>query len=209
VTLRPVFFVVADKDMEQMFRGFLGRKNAHLSLGCGEFDVGTSDLVAAPHHDPGLYTRASDYARPPRSSHRNLVIALDAEWEGSPGARKIEQQIRASCVDVGWSPGNVCVVVLDPEIETWIWQDNQHVEQALAHRGPPSLRQDLEASGDWPTGAAKPRRPKEVLEAVLRKNRIPRSSALYRRIAERVSIKHCVDPGLATLVEALRRWFPP
>jgi hypothetical protein len=210
MTLRPVMFIVADKNMEYMFRGFLERPNAHLSLACGAFDFQPAhDLISAPDHDPGLYAKAGGYARGASRSHARLVIALDAEWEGSPGAVKIATHVGRECQQVGWDPEHVCAVVIDPEIENWVWQDNPNVQAAVGHQGPKTLRRLLAEDGTWPEDASKPHRPKETLEAVLRRNRVPRSSGLYRKIAGRVTVKGCTDPAFRSLVAAMQRWFPP
>jgi hypothetical protein len=132
---------------------------------------------------------------------------IDAEWAGSPGAARIRAHIVDGCERSGWVRNDVVAVVLDPELETWIWQDSPIVESVVGYSGS-SLRQELASSGAWPLASAKPPRPKEALEAQLRRNRIPRSSALYRQIAERISVKGCVDPAFAELRTALQRWFP-
>ena len=207
---RPIKFIVADKNIEFTFRGFLERDAFHQSLRCGAFEFRSDQdlLVAVGKNDPGLYAQAGQYASGARATHDHLVIALDADWHGSPGAAAIRTGIQAACERETWPREDVCVVVLDPEIEEWIWQDNPNVERAVGHRGPTNLRADLATSGDWPLTSPKPPRPKEVLEQVVRKNREPRSSALYRRIAAQVSVGKCVSPSFHHLLEALRRWYP-
>jgi hypothetical protein len=131
---------------------------------------------------------------------------LDTAWEGSPGARAIADGI------AGNLKGRWCeyaVVVIDPELEAWIWQDNPHVSRGLGHtNAQQSLRALLAASGEWPNGHDKPPRPKEVVERVLRSNRIPRSAAIYRQIAGRVSVNACTDQAFQALIQTLRGWFP-
>jgi len=132
---------------------------------------------------------------------------IDAEWTGSPGAAEIRTHIVERCVRSGWPANDIVAVVADPELETWIWQDSPIVESVVGYSGP-SLRQELASSGAWPLTSTKPLRPKETLEAELRRNRIPRSSALYRKVAEKISVKNFVDPAFVDLRAALQRWFP-
>jgi hypothetical protein len=207
--MRDCFFIVADSNMEHALRGMLARERFDLALQCGRFafDPRLDILVAVGDNDPGLLQRIESYVRPPRASHSHVVVMIDAEWTGSPGAPAIRSQILEGCTRSGWPERDVVAAVIDPELETWIWQDSPIVEAALGYSGP-SLRQALASSGAWPTGSTKPPRPKETLEAELRRRRIPRSSALYRRIMERISIKHCVDPAFVELRSALQRWFP-
>jgi len=208
--MRDCFFIVADANMEYTLRGMLSRERFDLTLQCGlfAFDARLDLLVAVGDNDPGLFQRIESYVRPVRASHSYLVVMIDAEWAGSPGAAQIRTHIVEGCVRSGWSENDVVAVVMDPELETWMWQDSPIVESVVGHSGP-SLRQHLAASGAWPLTSAKPLRPKETLEAELRRNRIPRIvGTLYRKVAERVSVKSCVDPAFAELQAALRRWFP-
>jgi hypothetical protein len=202
-------FVVADANMEYTLRGVFSRDRYDLTLQCGAFAFDARlDLVRATgDNDPALYQRIESYARPARSSHSHLVVMIDAEWTGSPGAPRIREHIEERCARCGWSADAVVAIVLDPELEAWIWQDSPIIETALGYKGS-SLRKDLATSGAWPEASPKPPRPKETLEAELRHNRIPRSSALYRQVAAQISVKGCVDPAFGRLQTALRRWFP-
>lgn len=51
-------------------------------------------------------------------------------------------------------------------------------------------------------------RPKEALEAALSRIKLPRSSAIYRRIADRASMRRCTDPAFHRFRLALASWFP-
>lgn len=207
--MRDCYFIVADSNMEFAVRGMLSRQRYELTLSCGPFDFDPEQdlLRAVGDNDPGLYSRIGDLARPVRGKHAHLVVMLDAEWAGSPGAAKIRMDVVEACTRSGWSATDVAAVVIDPELENWIWQDNPIVERVVGHARP-SLRSELAVSGDWPPDSPKPPRPKETLEAVLRRNRVPRSSALYREITRQVSLKGCSDPAFLDLRGALQRWFP-
>lgn len=50
--------------------------------------------------------------------------------------------------------------------------------------------------------------PKEALERVLRESRLPRSSAIYGRLARRVSLRRCEEESFQRFCERLRFWFP-
>ncbi|MFB3133348.1 MAG: hypothetical protein ACE10K_12585, partial [Rhodothermales bacterium] len=53
----------------------------------------------------------------------------------------------------------------------------------------------------------KPQRPKEAVEAVLRATDTPRSSSLYRQLAQKVSLNRCDDPAFLKLKSTLQEWF--
>lgn len=44
---------------------------------------------------------------------------------------------------------------------------------------------------------------RELMESLLREKHIPRSSSLYRQLAEKVSLKHCHDRAFNKLRETL------
>jgi hypothetical protein len=110
--MRDCVFLVADKNMEAAFRGFLGRSQFHQSLGCGVFDFDKNqDLLVSGEHDPGVYTRAHEFLRSYQKTHRHAVVALDEAWDGSPKALRIEQKIRQDLELSGWEAERVEVVV--------------------------------------------------------------------------------------------------
>jgi hypothetical protein len=198
-------FLVADSQIAAMLKGFLGRSQCHRSLGCGPFAFEPAlDLVVDPTRDPGVYTRGFEVLATYTGSHRRAVVVLDAAWEGSPGADRIRAKITED-LKVRWK--EYLVVVLDPELEAWIWQDNQHVATALGVQSFSALRDDLEAAEFWRAGEPKPFKPKEAVEYALRRARIPRSSAVYQQIASRVSTRDCIDPAFRSLCDGLQAWF--
>lgn len=205
--MRDCIFLVADSTIQAMLKGFLGREGCHFSLGCAPFQFDAArDVIVDPTRDPGVYTRGHELLSVFTKTHRRAIVILDADWEGSPGADVIRSKIEDNLRSV-WS--EYMVVVLDPEIEAWIWQDNHHVVTALGAENYATLRQDIEAKGFWSPGAIKPHRPKEAVEFALKRAKIPQSAALYGRIAGKVSIAACEDLALRHLKEGLMRWFEP
>lgn len=209
---RPCVILVADSNMAAAFRGYLTRGQWHLSLGCAPFDfnpdVGRDLLVDEVGNDPGVYARAHELLRPYLNTHERVLVALDCEWDGSPGKQAIIDDISTRLVRSGWHTETVKVIAIEPELENWLWQDNPLVAQALRYRSEPRLRTLLAQQGLWPEGEAKPPRPKETVEWVLRQTRQPRSSAIYEELAGRVSIKGCTDAAFMELHATLQSWFP-
>jgi hypothetical protein len=72
----------------------------------------------------------------------------------------------------------------------------------------PPLRQWLTAQGYLQEKEVKPQRPKEAMEKALRLAGKKRSSAIYARLARKVSLSRCVDPAFVKLRETLQSWFP-
>ena len=208
--MRDCVFLLADKNMEGAFTGFFMRDGFHLSLGIQHFTFDrTMDILVASGNDPDIYTRAHELLRSYRRTHRFAVVVLDNAWEGSPGVEMIQNTVQENMISSGWHRRRFEVVVIDPELEAWIWQDSQHVASAFRFTQRSSLRQWLGEQGLWNADAAKPADPKRAVEVTLRTSRLPRSSAIYRQITSRISVQGCTDSAFHRLSDALRRWFPP
>ena len=101
------------------------------------------------------------------------------------------------------------VIVLNPEIEVWVFAASPHVERCLGWpQEDRPLRQWLESQGLWQKGQAKPSDPRAALERALGKAKRARSSALYRALGQRVGTKNCADPAFVKFRDVLRGWFP-
>jgi phenylpyruvate tautomerase PptA (4-oxalocrotonate tautomerase family) len=212
IAKRPCVILVADSNMAATFRGYFKRDGWHLSLGCTPFEINTEvggDLIVDEGgNDPGVYTKGHELLRPYQHSHQRALVVLDCEWEGSPRKAAIVEHITARLVESGWAADAVKVIAIEPELENWLWQDKPQVAEVLRYKGEKSLRQHLADNNWWPVGEAKPPRPKEAAEWMLKQTRQPRSSAIYQKLAERISIKGCTDNAFAEMHAALRGWFP-
>jgi hypothetical protein len=210
--MRDCLFLVADKNMEGMFKGFFSRRNWHLSLGTAPFifDAKEDLKVAHGQNDSGLYTRANELLLECQAkNYRHVVVVIDVAWDAAPGVEKIEERLKGHFQSIGFPEDKACAVVIDPELENWVWQNNLHVCNALFYNDKfPVLREQLQKQGFWDKDRLKPQRPKEAVEWVLRKTRTPRSSSIYEKLASQVSLKHCQDGAFQHLLETLRCWFP-
>jgi len=130
--VRDCIFLLADLGMVAAFKGFFSRQSFYYALGTASFKIDPQlDIICdSAGNDPGVYTRAHELLRTYQSSHRYAVIVLDNAWEGSPGVEKIRANISANMELVGWQANRFVVIVIDPELEAWMWQDNPHVARA-------------------------------------------------------------------------------
>jgi hypothetical protein len=203
---------VADTDTAAVLRGYFGRPNWHQSIGCAKVeidtDIGRDLLVDEGGADPGVFTKAHELLRPFQKSHSNALVILDCEYEGSPGKEKIVGHITENLVRTGWTEKSVRVIAIEPELESWLWQDKPQISVALSYDRQPPLRQFLLEKGWWPADSPKPPRPKEAVQWVLELTRKPRSSAIYERIASGIAVKGCVDSSFCDLREIMQSWFP-
>src|SRR5215475_4807580 len=116
--MRDCIFLLADKNMEAAFTGFLTRYGFHLSLGIRRFAFDqTQDIIVASSSDPGVFQRAHELLRLYLHTHRFAVIVLDHAWDGSPDVELLEQTIKSNMLSSGWRTDRVVVIVIDPELE--------------------------------------------------------------------------------------------
>ena len=203
-TLRDLILLVADSNIEFTMKGLLSRPEA---LRIRQIDA---NVVRHPERDPGCLLRSPEFLRPFQNEYRHALVMLDREGsgQGSKSRQELERSLEEDLA-VSWDE-RAAAIVLDPELEIWLWSDSPEVDAVLGWQDRnPDLRSWLVQEGfaDEPTD--KPERPKEATEQALRIARKPRSSALYRRLAQKVSFRRCTDPAFEKLKRVLREWFPP
>ncbi|GMV60075.1 MAG: hypothetical protein AMXMBFR72_31680 [Betaproteobacteria bacterium] len=196
-------WLVADKNMEATVRGLLKRPAA---LAIRPIDCET---LVHPRRDPGCFHEASAMLAGYRDRARHALVLLDRAWEGAPeaSAAALESQLEATLardLGAGWASA----IVIDPELEAWVFAQSPHVDEALGWTGrQPKLREVLVQRNLWAPQAAKPSDPKKAVEHALRAVRKPRSSSIYRQLAERVTLQGCQDRAFQRLTMLLKEWF--
>jgi hypothetical protein len=188
--------------MEAAVRGFLGR---HQSIGIRPISF---EIFVHPGRDPACLLRAHDFLRAQSTRVERALVVLD--WKGcgsKENAPSLECEIENRLRSSGWSDRARAVVIV-PELEIWVWSDSPHVDKVLGWADKqPRLRDWLVIEGYSMQGASKPADPKAAMEAALHVARIPRSSAIYRRLAETVSIERCQDRAFLRLRQIVFDWF--
>jgi hypothetical protein len=100
-------------------------------------------------------------------------------------------------------------IVIDPELENWLWTDSPHVAEEIGWtRGISDLREWLHDAGFLAQGQSKPSDPKAAKQRVMQLTKKHSSAALFQAVAKRVSLQRCVDPAFRKLKATLRGWFP-
>ena len=204
---RDLLILVADRDMEYAIRGLLALPQ-RLRTGPYSYDVRRH-----PRRDAGCRTQAAEYLRPFVQGFRYAMVIFDLDGSGSHESRedtqrKVERRLSTS----GWK-GRSKAVVIDPELEAWVWASSSVVAEILGW-GPRyrELRSWLESQGLWPMSHPKPPDPKKavqraMLEARLRAQ-VRRSSTKFHDLGRRVSVRGCLDPAFGELRDTLQTWFP-
>lgn len=196
--------LVADRNMAATISGLLSRPES--------LDIATIEcrLETHPRRDPGCFHEGAEFLRGRHSEAARALVVLDHAWAGVPtnsGAELeslLEGQFARAGID-GWAGA----VVIEPELEAWVFSGSIHVAEALgwADRST-GLREALASEGLWPNNCHKPPDPKAAIEWALRRVRISRSSSIYRELASKVSTTNCTDRAFVRFRDLLQDWFP-
>ena len=202
---KDLVVLVADKDIDYGLRGLLSRPRA---LGIRPI---TFDTYIHHRRDPACAVDSHNFLRPFLHSFRHAVVVFDRIGSGREvlSADNLSGEVRLALETNGWN-GRAEVIVLDPELEIWVFSPSPHVEACLGWpRRLGGLRRWLEGQGLWAREDTKPNNSREALERALRKIGRPRSASLYQCLGRRVGLRACSDPALQKLRITLAEWFPP
>ena len=197
--------VVADKNIEAAISALLNTRKQSLKLVDFPFDI-----VVHPQRDPGCYNEGPAFLKGLMGDNDCYgLLIFDQDWQGNKNRTAIdtEAKVREQFRRIGIVE-RAEVVVIEPEIEAWIWNSSPHVCNELGWDGNyATLRHWLSEKDLWPDGELKPSDPKAAVEAVLLEKNIPRSSAIYRKLAQKVSLRRCQDAAFRRLTRFLSSKF--
>lgn len=198
--------LAADNQMQEALRGILSRPRA-LAIAPISFEV-----FSHPNKDPGCREKAHEFLRNFRSDYQYGLVLFDYEGCGashtstpSEISSDVESRLRRS----GWGDQARCIVI-DPELEVWVWNDSSEVDRCLGWEdASQGLRAWLRKEDQWPPDVSKPPKPKEAMEDALREAKLPHSSSIFRELAESVSLRGCEVESFQLFCQILQEWFPP
>jgi hypothetical protein len=196
--------LVSDKNMEFAIRGLLGRTE---SLGVRNVNF---DIFVHPEKDPGCLLKGHDFLRTFHRGYLHALVMFDHEGCGreDKSREELEQLVEDRLSHSGWDDRGAAII-LDPELENWVWTNSPHVEIVLGWQGrSPGLRDWLTAEGFFQTvPTSKPQQPKEAVEEALRVVKKPRSSSLYLQLAQSVTSTGCTDAAFLKFRQTISKWF--
>lgn len=201
---KDLIVLVADRDTEAMVNAMLLRAAA-LGINPPAFEIRRHN-----ERDCGCLNGGVEFLNLFLMTHRHALLIFDHDGCGreTEPSERIETMLEADLAAGGWND-RAAVIVIDPELETWVWGGSHHVDRETGWEGKtPGLREWI-ALRDFITPAqTKPARPKESLEAALREARKPRSSVLYDALGSKVSLAQCEDRAFKKFKSILKDWFP-
>ena len=197
---KDLVVLVADIQQQQTVATLLTERYPSLRIRDINFDIYTHS-----NRDPGVFHGAGSFLADLAGLYQHALVLIDAEW-GVLSAEEIEEKIQDDLNRNGWK-GRSAVVVIDPELEIWVWSSSRHVPELFGTDW--KMIKDLGLQTNyWQEDETKPSRPKELLEEVLRRNNKRRSAALYQQLAQKVGLSRCQDDSFRRFREILQGWFP-
>lgn len=200
---KDLLILVADKNMEYAIRGLLYR---NASFGMRPLSC---DVYVHPERDPGCFLKGHDFVRPFHRSYSYSIVMFDREGCGQESKTRdqLEAEVESRLSQAGWDR-RAAAIVIDPELENWVWSNSPHVEICLGWKGRvPRLRQWLVNEGFSAGLESKPMHPKKAVEQALRSVKKPRSSSLYLELAQNVTLEGCTDGAFLKFRQTISSWF--
>ncbi len=116
--------LVADKNMDDGLRGLLTRPKA---LGIREIEA---RIFVHPRRDPACVRESDAFLRPFAGRYSRALVMLDRHGSGREAlsAETLATEVRGRVALSGWDD-RVEVIVLDPELETWVFASSPQVER--------------------------------------------------------------------------------
>jgi hypothetical protein len=200
--MKDLVILTADKQARFALTGALGRPE---SLGIRPI---TCDFREHIGRDGGTRATGPEILalEHRRFTHALLVLDYEGCGEEHRPAAEIEAELDTR-LQKSWGE-NAKAIVIDPELDVWMWGSSNSLETVIQWSGEDEIRSWLGARNFAFDTNGKPLRPKESIEAALRHIGTPRSAALYRRVAESISLRQCTDPAFLRLRRQLEAWFP-
>jgi hypothetical protein len=197
--------LVADADTESVIHTLLEKRWAALNIRKIKFQI-----IRDTGRDPGVYKQADSILKAFLRSTRHTLVMLDRAGSGQEhklSAQQMEDDLETRLSQSGWQSDRCAAIVIDPELELWVWSRSPHVPAVLGMNRD-SLQQVLAAFKLSANG--KPLDPKSALEVALRQSKRPLSSAIFKELASRVSLdpKNANERAFNKLRLTLQQWFP-
>jgi hypothetical protein len=197
--------LVADSDAEWTLQTLLESRTQ--ALGIRRI---RAKVIRDPRHDPSVFRHGPELLRAYLAHAGYALALLDREGSGrehQQTAQEMEDDIEERLAQDGWADEHgfrAAAIVLDPELEVWVWSSSPHVARVI---GLEQAQLEEVLAGFPANPAGKPECPKKALEAALKRSRRPRSSRIFQELAEQVSLR-ANERAFDKLRQTLQTWFP-
>ena len=198
-----LFVLVADRDILETITSLLNRPK---SLNIRQISY---EIVRHLGRDGGCRSDWDKLIREGLVNHHKAMLIFDLDGCGGSGsAIEIQEEIETQMSRNNWD--DKCrVVVIDPEIEAWVWCGSNEAAEILGWKSDGELREWLREKEMWPVGSNRPPDPKSSMRMALNEKGITPSRSIFKTLGERVGVKNCKDPSFDRFKATLEKWFPP
>ena len=206
--MKDLILLVPDVAIEKTVCTIL--QNRQQSLGIRELSF---DRIVHPGRDGGVRKNAPELLRTHLEHYKNAIVIFDYHGcgeEDEKTAPQIEVDVMSRLTRTGWNDTNARVVVIEPELESWVWGNSPWVARAVGWQDGDTnnLKAHVAELGFQFNPLGKPEKPKEALKKILYETGIPRSASIYQKIAEKASLRGCKERSFLRLTRFLRERFP-
>lgn len=201
--MKDLIILVADQNMRDCIEGLIPKLPHALKITPFTFDI-----FVHPNRDPGCRTQSSDFLKSFQNKFRFGLVVFDKDGCGKEllSRSELETEVEATLFVTGWND-RVKVIVIEPELENWIWVRSPQLSEIINWENIDTLYQWLANQNYLTNESTKPNRPKEAFEAALYISKKRRSSSIYKQIASRISFKNCTDQSFLKFIQCMTDWF--
>jgi len=200
---KDIIILVADLNMKGCLDGLFQRLHDVLNINPFSYEI-----FVHPYRDPGCRLDAVPFLRTFQNGYRYALVVFDKEGCGKENLSRIEleTELENNLDASGWND-RAKTIVIDPELENWVWVKSPRLAQIINWGDINKLYQWLQNSGFGLDKNNKPPFPKEAFEKALYLSRKRRSSSIYYEIASQVSFKGCTDQSFGKMITCIQTWF--
>lgn len=207
--MKDLVVLVADLDMQEVIKVLLSSRNDALNIRKVSYEIERHIM-----RDSGVYTNPEDVLTALLNDEfLHCLVFLDYEGCGADTKisrvppEKVAEEIKSKLVCKGWNKDRTEVIVFIPELEIWVWTNSPHTAKALGCEDYFKLKEEL--TEFFTKNTHKPERPKEAVEKIKERKRIRKQlPAIYKEIAEKVTLGSCQDESCIKFKNTLQKWFP-
>ena len=149
--------LVPGKDERETIDGLLSKRGK--SLGISEINC---RILVHPTKRPWLLSRSPGNRQPflRQAAHALVIFDHDGSGQEERDASDLVSDLQSRLSKGGWND-RAEVIVVEPELEVWVWSESPEVEKTLGWSGQSTnLRTWLASRGAWPVDKTKPPRPR-------------------------------------------------
>jgi hypothetical protein len=202
---KDLIILSADRTAQGMIASLLQRFPQVLGIPAFSWKVIVHDL-----RDPGCYSfgieELSDYA----SEYEHCILIFDHEGCGAEhkSPSEIEAELERKLTNGLW-PNRNAVIVIEPELENWVWTNSIHTSAAIGWGNDREGLQSWLIAHKWlAPDETKPKRPKEAMQASYKfKLNSPIPATTFQSIAAKASFKSCTSPSFLKFKSTITTWF--